>query len=685
MGLKLSDSVEKIKCVGEKKTSVYRKLGIITVRQLLFHLPRRYIDLTKTTAVSDCKIGTRCLIRAQVVRKYSEVRIRKGLSLFKIDVSDGDIMRLTFFNTKYAVSALKEGNSYLFYGDISGTLLKREMNAPQIIEENRLGGFMPIYPVCAGISSKVVAQDICRALDSLSETITDTLPEKVAEKQQLFTLDSAIRAVHRPKSEIEYQNARRRIVFEELLAFSTIMIKMRSSREKKRVAPFERNDMDEFFAALPFSPTNGQRAAIYDIQNDFCSGSVMNRLIQGDVGSGKTLVAAAAAFMTKKNGRQTAFMAPTELLAQQHKKTLDSILLPLGVKTVLITGSQRIKERREASSALKSGEYDIAVGTHALISDSTEFFDLGLVITDEQHRFGVAQRANLAAKGRDVHTLVMSATPIPRTLSLIIYGDLDVSLIKELPPGRTPVKTYRINSQKRKRALGFIKDRLDEGRQAYIVCPLVSKGDDGETADNPELMAAEEYFAELKNGEFADYAVGLLHGKMTPAQKDKSMAEFSANQTQLLVCTTVVEVGVDVPNAVVMMIENAERFGLSQLHQLRGRVGRGKYESSCILLTDNAGKMTAERLKVLADTNDGFKIAEEDLRLRGPGDILGARQHGMPCLQNADLAADSELLQSAQLAARDILREDPQLLMPEHRFIREALENFSHNIGETPN
>lgn len=686
MGLKLEDSVSKIKGIGEKKRVAYQKLGINSVRQLLFHLPRRYLDLTVTTAISDCELGSKKLIKAQVIRKHSEVRIRRGLSLFRVDVSDGDVMRLTFFNTKYTVANLKEGETYLFYGEVSGTLLKREMNGPQVMEESRLGSLMPIYPVCAGISSKVVAQDIVRALDSLDERITDTLPEEIAKKYDLPDLDSAIRAIHRPKTEQQYQNARRRVVFEELLVFSAIMMKMRAARSRKSVAPFKKVDMAEFFSSLPFTPTNGQKAAIEDIQNDFCSGSLMNRLVQGDVGSGKTLVAAAAAFMASKNGRQTAFMAPTELLAQQHKKSLDSLLLPLGIKTVLITGSQTAKERRIAAEALKNSEYDIAVGTHALISDSTEFCDLGLVITDEQHRFGVSQRAKLAAKGNEVHTLVMSATPIPRTLSLIIYGDLDVSLIKELPPGRTPVKTYRINSTKRKRALGFIKNSLDEGRQAYIVCPLVSKNDgEDEEQDNTGLLAATEYFSELQSGEFADYSVGLLHGKMTPAQKDKAMAEFSANKTQLLVCTTVVEVGVDVPNAVIMMIENAERFGLSQLHQLRGRVGRGKFESSCILLTDNSSQTTAERLKALADTNDGFKIAEEDLRLRGPGDILGARQHGIPCMQNADLAADSELLQAAQQAAKAILQVDPELQTPENRFIKLALEDFAAQIGEQPN
>lgn len=683
MPLFLNDEITRLKGIGEKKASVYRKMGIHTVRQLVMHLPRSYIDLTNITEISHSKIGERCLIRAEVMRKRGEQRIRKGLSLFKVEVSDGDVMNLTFFNTKFTVQSLKEGESYLFYGQVEGTLLKREMRAPSIIPERYCGGLMPVYTVSAGISSKVVAQDIRRALSELSEPLADNISEEIMRSADLIPLDRAVRSVHSPERSRQYEQARRRIVFEELLVFSAVMMRLRSSRNAALTHPLKRCDIDEFYRSLPFEPTNGQKNAVLDIESDICSGRVMNRLIQGDVGSGKTLVAAAAAYMMHQNGMQTALMAPTELLAEQHYKTLSKMLSRFGINVELVSGSMTAKQRREAAQRLASGECSVAVGTHALISNSTEFASLGLVITDEQHRFGVAQRASLACKGKQVHTVVMSATPIPRTLSLIIYGDLDVSLIKELPPGRTPVETYRIDSSKRQRAFGFIRDRLNEGRQAYIVCPLVSLADEEEAL--PNMHAAKEYSKELAAGEFQGYSVGLLHGKLRPAEKEKVMAEFAAGNIQLLVATTVIEVGVDVPNATIMMIENAERFGLSQLHQLRGRVGRGKHSSYCILVSDNRSETTAQRLKALRDTNDGFKIAEEDLRLRGPGDILGARQHGLPALQNADLTADTELLQRAQQCAADILKNDPKLLDEKNSFIRKAVEAFEREIGERPN
>ena len=683
MALFLNDDISMLKGVGEKKAAVYRKMGIHTIRQLVMHLPRNYLDLTHITEISKSRIGERCLIRAEVFRKRGEQRIRKGLSLFKVEVSDGDVMNLTFFNTKFAVQSLREGESYLFYGTVEGTLLKREMRAPAIIPERYCGKLMPIYTVSAGISSKVVAQDILRALTELSEPLHDNISQETMRSAGLMPLDRAVRLVHSPEHSQQYEQARRRIVFEELLVFSAVMMRLRSSRCASTTQPILKSDISEFYRSLPFEPTNGQRNAVSDIEKDLTSGCVMNRLIQGDVGSGKTLVAAAAAYIMHQNGRQTALMAPTELLAEQHYNTLTKMLSPFGVNVELISGSMTAKQRREAAERLSSGECSVAVGTHALISKSTEFKDLGLVITDEQHRFGVAQRASLACKGNKVHTLVMSATPIPRTLSLIIYGDLDVSLIKELPPGRTPVETFRIDSPKRKRALGFIRDRLDEGRQAYIVCPLVSISD--EEGASPNMHAAKEYSKELADGEFKDYSVGLLHGKLRPSEKEKVMADFSAGNIQLLVATTVVEVGVDVPNATVMMVENAERFGLSQLHQLRGRVGRGKFSSYCILVSDNKSETTAQRLKALRDTNDGFKIAEEDLRLRGPGDILGARQHGLPVLQNADLTADTELLQQAQQCAADILRNDPLLMLEQNSFIKKAVEAFEREVGERPN
>ncbi len=688
MGLALDDSILNINGIGEKKTRLYSKLGIDNVRRLLWHLPRDYIDLTHTSAIAQCAPGKPCVVRAEVFKKSREQRIRKGLSVFKVTVGDNEeTLTLTFFNTRFAVDALKVGQSYLFYGVMGGSLLHREMSAPQILPERWLGRLMPVYSVCAGLSSRVVAQDMQRALGALSEPLPDSLPYNLRESAGLPTLDEAIHVVHAPSSLQQCEAARGRILFEELLVFSAAMLWLRSSRSNQKTVPLQPGAMRGFFDSLPFTPTGGQLAAITDIDRDLSSGNVMNRLIQGDVGSGKTLVAAAAAYIMWQNGQQTALMAPTELLAEQHYKTLTRLLAPFGICVALMTGSLKVRERRALETWAASGECDILVGTHALLSTGTVFASLGLVITDEQHRFGVTQRAALTAKGEAVHTLVMSATPIPRTLSLILYGDLDVSLIKELPPGRTPVATYRIDSAKRARAFGFIRDRLDEGRQAYVVCPLVSMQDEeGQQATvDPPLHTAEDYAKTLAEGAFKDYTVGLLHGKMRPSDKERVMVRFAAGEIQLLVSTTVIEVGVDVPNAAVMLIENAERFGLSQLHQLRGRVGRGQYSAYCILVTDSKSHSIAERLAAITATNDGFRIAEEDLRLRGPGDILGARQHGLPGLENADLVQDNALFLKAQQAAVALLRDDPELIRAEHASIAQGVNRLIARVGERPN
>ena len=605
-----------------------------------------------------------------------------------MEVDDGqEPILLTFFNTRFVVDSLKKGQSYLFYGVMGGTLIKREMIAPQILPERWLGQMMPVYPACAGLSSRAVAQDVQRALAALSEPVPDTLPRDIREKAKLPTLDEAIRIVHAPESLTQCEAARDRILFEELLVFSAAMLRLQSSRRNQKTIAMKPGGMQGFFESLPFTPTGGQLAAIEDIDHDLSSGDVMNRLIQGDVGSVKTLVAAAAAYIVWQNGKQTALMAPTELLAEQHYKTLTQLLAPFGIRVALMTGSLKAKERRVQDAWVAAGECDVVVGTHALLSGSTKFATLGLVITDEQHRFGVGQRAALTAKGEAVHTLVMSATPIPRTLSLILYGDLDVSLIKELPPGRAPVATYRIDSAKRERAFGFIRDKLDEGRQAYVVCPLVGTQDEEiqQAQQGPPLHAAEDYAKTLAEGAFLTYTVGLLHGKMKPADKERVMADFVAGEIQLLVSTTVIEVGVDVPNAAVMLIENAERFGLSQLHQLRGRVGRGQHSAYCILVTDSKSQSTAERLTAITATNDGFRIAEEDLRLRGPGDILGARQHGLPGLENADLAQDTTLFLKAQQAAAALLRDDPDLRRSEHAGIAQGVNRLIAQVGERPN
>lgn len=688
MGLMLDDDIIKINGIGAKKALVYHKLGIDNVRRLLLYLPRNYLDLTCTDTISQCELGKLCLVRAVVLKKSREQRIRKGLSVLKVEVNDDEeCLMLTFFNTRFLVDSLKIGKSYLFYGTMSGTLLHREMSAPSVIPERYAGRLMPVYSVCAGISSRVLAQDVQRALQELSEPMRDTLPQSLIMSCELLDLDTAVHLVHSPENMQECEAARNRILFEELLIFSAAMLCLRTTRCCRRVTPLQCCDLSMFFDSLPFTPTEGQQAAIADIQRDLTSGNVMSRLIQGDVGSGKTLVAAAAAYITWKNKKQTALMSPTELLAEQHYKTLSGLLGTFGMRVELMTGSLKAKVRREQNERMVMGECDVVVGTHALLSGSTEFSSLGLVVTDEQHRFGVAQRAALTSKGDDVHTLVMSATPIPRTLSLIIYGDLDVSTIRELPPGRTPVETYRINSAKRKRAFGFIRDRLDEGRQAYIVCPLVGGQEEDEQPPEQafELHAASEYAKELAKEEFKNYSVGLLHGKMKPSEKEKIMGQFAMGEIQLLVSTTVVEVGVDVSNAAVMMIENAERFGLSQLHQLRGRVGRGKHQSFCILVTDSKSQITAERLAVLSSTNDGFHIAEEDLRLRGPGDLLGARQHGLPGLENADPAHDAGLFSKAQHAAVLLLRDDPDLIMPQHSSIAQAVQKLISQVGERPN
>lgn len=681
---KLWDSIHTLKGVGEKKAALYQKLGIATIRDLLYHLPRDYIDFGRTSGLSEAALGEPCAVKAAVLSKSREQRIRKGLSLFKVSAdADGDPLELTFFNNRYAVEALKTGQTYLFYGKLSGTLLRREMRAPQVFLPEAVGTLLPVYPSTAGLSSRVIGRDIARALET-AEPFPETLPQALLPAHNLLPLDTALRLIHAPRTAGDCQAARRRFVFEELFLFSAAMALIRGKNARNSAHPIPPADLAPFWESLPFSPTAGQREAVLEICADLESGLVMNRLIQGDVGSGKTLVAAAAVCVMARNGYQAAMMAPTEILAEQHAKTLSELLSPFGIRTACLTGSTGVRARREITAALSVGEIGLAVGTHALLSGDIEFRRLGLAITDEQHRFGVAQRAGLTNKSdvaAPVHTLVMSATPIPRTLSLILYGDLDVSTIRELPKGRKPVKTYRIDSGKRERAFGFIRGLLDEGRQAYLVCPLVEETD--ETKES--LASAAAVAKDLAEGAFRGYTVGLLHGKLRPKEKDAVMGAFSRGEIQLLVSTTVVEVGVDVPNAAVMMIENADRFGLSQLHQLRGRIGRGPHESHCILVSDARGETARERLGVICRTSDGFQIAEEDLRLRGPGDFFGSRQHGLPGLENAGLLADTVLLAEAQQAAAKLAAEDPSLSRPENAALARSVRRLMEKVGALPN
>ena len=660
MALTLESQVRYLRGVGEERMKLYRKLGIATVGELLHHLPRSYQDLRHPLSILEAPLGERAAVRAAVIRKSSESRIRRGLSLWKVVATDGEAdVTLTFFNEKYTVERLKIGEEYLFLGKMEGTLLRRQMDSPAVFP-GETGGLVPVYPRTAGLTSRGIGKDIASALSALPE-LPDPLPLWLRQEYGLCTLDYALRTIHAPGSPEEADIARRRLSFDELLTLGLGFGRMKKGRAGETTRPMEAVDFSPFRAALPYAPTGAQRRAVAEAVKDLCSPSPMNRLIQGDVGSGTTLVAAASCWFCWTNGRQSALMAPTEILAEQHYRNLSALLGPMGMRLVLLTGSCTAKEKRERKAAIRAGEADLAIGTHALLTGDAGFRDLGLVVTDEQHRFGVAQRMALSGKGRGANVLVMSATPIPRTLALIVYGDLELSVIDELPPGRQKIATYLIGSDKRQRAFGYIKKHLDAGYQGYIVCPLVEE--DPETGEPavPGLKAAVGYLEELEKGPFAGYRLGLLHGKMKGKEKEAVMADFAAGKTQLLVSTTVVEVGVDVPNAVIILLENAERFGLSQLHQLRGRVGRGSVPSCCILLSDARGEAARERLRFLSRNTDGFKIAEYDLRTRGPGDFFGTRQHGLPQMEAADLAADGQLLYQTREAAARLLREDPEL------------------------
>ena len=519
------------------------------------------------------------------------------------------------------------------------------------------GRIVPIYPLTAGISQLLLSRAIRQGLDSCADILPDCLPDGVRQAHQLCRVNYAYENIHFPESPEALDIARRRLAFEELFFFAIGLKLLRSRRETVSVEPFQPVDMAPFYNALPFTLTDAQRRCVEEAIADMQSGKPMNRLCQGDVGSGKTMVAAACVYFCVKNGRQAALMAPTELLAEQHYRGLAPLLERLNIRCALLTGSTTVKTKRSVTAQLATGEIDFAIGTHALISGGVAYADLGLVVTDEQHRFGVAQRTALAEKGEHPHTLVMSATPIPRTLALILYGDLDVSVIDQLPPGRKPIETYAVTSAYHPRLYAFIRKQVEAGRQVYIVCPMVSEND--ELPD--ERKAVTEYAQKLQTEIFPDLKVAFVHGKMKATEKDAVMSAFAVGETDILVSTTVIEVGVDVPNANLMVVENAERFGLSQLHQLRGRVGRGQHQSYCVLVSDNKNDETRQRLKAMTKTADGFKIAEEDLRLRGPGDFFGVRQHGLPGLRVADIGCDTRLLAEAQSAADGLLAEDPAL------------------------
>ena len=670
MDERLKRDITYVKGIGPKKAEVLGKLGIRTVYDLLQYCPRDYVDLSHPAEIKDTSVGSDepYVLRARIAAKLPPAHVRRGMTICKaVFTDDTDDVTVTLFNQEYTFSGLKEGEDYVLYGKITGTVLRREMNSPMIFPANSPDLIIPVYPLTNGVSQNSLRKAVKGALDLVEGAVEDVMPERIRESCSLCTQFYAWDNVHFPRSMTGAHEARRRLIFDELFIHSLAIGYSRRIDTAHTNYPMKPRKMNDFAASLPFELTSAQKKAIADIIVGMCGSRRMNRLLQGDVGSGKTVVAAAAAYFAHMNGYQSCVMAPTEILASQHYKTFRRLLEPLGMKIGLLTGSLTPKNKKLVQEAAQNGEYDCVVGTHALFSENSGFKNLALVITDEQHRFGVEQRAALSAKGKDPHRLVMSATPIPRTLALIFYGDLDISVIDELPGGRKPISTYAVTGKMRDRAYGFVKKQLDMGRQGYIVCPAVDES-------GLDIIDATGYYKTLSDGVFADYRLGLLHGKLPASEKEEVMELFKAGELDLLVATTVIEVGVDVPNATIMVIENADRFGLSQLHQLRGRVGRGGYESFCVLITDNTSPENVKRMKTISSTADGFKIAEEDLRLRGPGDFFGTSQHGLPSFKIADLTRDMQLLETAQRLSKEILDDDPALQKPENAVMKELVQ-----------
>lgn len=646
--------IQYVKGVGEKKAQFFNKLGVYTIADLLHFYPRKYEDWTNRTTVANAPTDEPVFIEATMITPVKESLIRKGMTLYKCNFSDGEnVIHVTLFNNKYLAKSLLTFDEYVLYGKIEKSFTSASMSSPQIENLQSAKGVHPIYPATDKLNSRAIARVVRAALEKVGE-IEETLPEAILKKYNLCSLDFAVKQIHFPDTKENIEIARKRLIFEELLTLQLGLLKLKDKKRTKNELKLEKSYSDEFFSLLPFEPTNAQKRAVEDCINDMMSNESMNRLVQGDVGSGKTAVAAAVMYTATKNGYQSAMMAPTEILATQHFESLSKLLANTDIKLALLTGSTKAKEKREIKADLIDGKIDIIIGTHALIQNDVEFKNLALVVTDEQHRFGVEQRATLAMKGNNPHLLVMSATPIPRTLGLIIYGDLNISILDELPPGRQTIRTDYVDSRYHERIYKFIRDAVDKGSQAYIVCSLVDEGEN-------DLISAKEYAQRLSETAFKGYNLALLHGKMKPKEKDRAMSAFANGDVDILVSTTVVEVGVDVPNATIMLIENAERFGLSQLHQLRGRVGRGKEQSYCILVSDNKGDNARDRLNLMKQTSNGFEIADYDLKTRGPGDFFGKRQHGLPNLVIADMLEDMETLKECQKCANEMLKDDPKL------------------------
>ena len=678
--LTLDTSIQYVKGVGEKRAALFSKLDIYTVEDLLKHTPREYADWANTVMIDEAPFDEPCCLKLTITTAVREHRVRKGMVLYKFSAGDGKSeMQVTLFNNRFLAQKIQRGDHYLFFGKVTGNFTHREMVSPQMEPDKGVYQLRPIYPLTAGLTSKAIEKVVSAAMEGLGEHVNeDWLPESIRAKYNLMTRKEAFSQIHFPTSLKSADEARRRLVFEELLVLQLGLLRVKSKGHTETNVVISKDRTKEFESFLPFTLTGAQRRAIADCIADMQSKTAMCRLLQGDVGSGKTAVAAALIYSLVKSDWQAALMAPTEILAAQHAETLRAFLKDTGIRVELLTAAVKGTEKKRILEGLADGSVGLVIGTQALLSDTTVFKNLGLVITDEQHRFGVRQRATLAAKGKNPHMLVMSATPIPRTLALIMFGDLDISILDELPPGRLPVRTYAVRTDMRERIYAYIRKNIDEGKQAYIVCPLVGDAESMEEIPD-DRVAATEYIETLQKASFRGYAIGLLHGKMKPAEKESVMRAFASGEISLLVSTTVIEVGVNVSNATLMIIENADLFGLAQLHQLRGRVGRGTAQSDCILISDSRGEDAYKRLKAMCSTNDGFKIADEDLKLRGPGDFFGSKQHGLPSMKTMPGMSDMGLLQIAQNEAVMILRNEALKTYPA---LAAQVDKLFETVGE---
>lgn len=679
--MKLEDNVQFVKGVGEARAKLLNRLGIFNLKDLITYYPRNHEDRSIPKKICEVTDGEEVLIEAMPVTRVAEIRVRKGMTILKMNVRDDTgVCQITWFNQSYLKSLFKPGEYYKFYGKVSVKNGKVEMSSPvydKLENSKNTGRIIPIYPTTLKMPQATLRKIIENGLQAAESEVYETLPEYIKKDYKLCDLKSAISQIHFPDSLDSFQVARRRLVFEELITMQLALLALKNqyTRDVRGITFDKDAKMSDVINMLPFPLTKAQARVLEEIDKDMESDKPMNRLLQGDVGSGKTVLAIISAYKCVKSGYQAAIMVPTGILAEQHLESFNEILTSFGIRSELLVSGIPKKKKDDILTRLREGEIDVVIGTHALLQENVVFKNLGLVVTDEQHRFGVRQRSTMAEKGNNPDVLVMTATPIPRTLALILYGDLDISIIDELPPNRKPIDTFAVKKNMEDRVNLFIKQNIDEGRQVYIVCPLVEENE--EINAKSVLEIAEKY----KNEVFKEYSVEYLHGKMKPKEKDAIMEKFKDGEIDILISTTVIEVGVNVPNSSVMVIENAERFGLAQLHQLRGRVGRGEYKSYCILKYNGNSDLIVQRMKVMVSTNDGFVISEKDLELRGTGEFFGTKQHGLPEFKIVNLFEDLPELKNAQAVAMKIIEQDPKLEKKENVLFRKMIdEKFGDRI-----